>query len=412
MKEKKIVLLGLLDVIEAMEPSREDITVLVREMAAKFALVPSECFPPEKVEQPAAPSEGSDVSEREAAAVSQPQELRKGYSKNGKRLGRPPHSQKTEMPTAEDSKSREELVSSAPEQTVKTKKSVSGGQSEPAAVPQLPKPRKGFSKSGVRLGRPPKNSSRAVLVPSVLPKASGDEEKSGSVDQAETLGEKKTEPSENVVSQQSAPRKGYSKNGKRLGRPPRKNTPAAETSGPDTDKHDAVSIEAEHPVKAEDIVQTNKAAVKEEPVSFEEEVEQLKYGREYTLDALYLYKGKMVRTNRVMSDARPLGVFIPHLRRCGYTEFLLYYTDESAGLTVSMAESYARNKLPEYQGQHWKIKEPWYDSAVKEVLEEANILLKKMGGDKFEGKYFNPRETYYGCNADVNRKFRYVCDVP
>lgn len=70
MKEKKIVLLGLLDVIEAMEPSREDITVLVREMAAKFALVPSECFPPEKVEQPAAPSEGSDVSEREAAAVS------------------------------------------------------------------------------------------------------------------------------------------------------------------------------------------------------------------------------------------------------------------------------------------------------------------------------------------------------
>lgn len=415
MKEKKIVLLGLLDVIEAMEPSREDITVLVREMAAKFALVPSECFPPEKVEQPAAPSESSDVSERETAAVSQPQELRKGYSKNGKRLGRPPRSQKTEMPMVEDGKSHEELVSSAPDQTVKTEKSFFGVQSEPAAVPQLSKIRKGFSKSGVRLGRPPKNSSRAILVPSVLPKASGDEEKSGSVAQAEPLGEKETErsaSSETIVSQQSVPRKGYSKNGKRLGRPPRKNTPAAETSGFDPDKHEAVSAEAEHSVKAEDTVQTDEVPVREEPVSFEEEVEQLKYGREYTLDALYLYKGKMVRTNRVMSDARPLGVFIPHLRRCGYTEFLLYYTDESAGLTVSMAESYARNKLPEYQGQHWKIKEPWYDSAVKEVLEEANILLKKMGGDKFEGKYFNPQETYYGCNADVNRKFRYVCDVP
>lgn len=412
MKEKKNVLLGLLDVIEALEPSREDITALIRETVARFALVPPECFPPEKIEQPAAPSESSDVSERETAAVSLPQELRKGYSKNGKRLGRPPRSQKTETPPAEDGKGREELASSAPEQNVKTKKSVSGGQSEPAAVSQLPKPRKGFSKSGVRLGRPPKNSSRAVLVPSVLPKASGDEEKSGSVDQAETLEKKGTKPSESVVSQEPVPRKGYSKNGKRLGRPPRRNTPAAETSDPDPDKHEAVSAEAEHSVKAEDTVQTDEVPVREEPVSFEEEVEQLKYGREYTLDALYLYKGKMVRTNRVMSDARPLGVFIPHLRRCGYTEFLLYYTDESAGLTVSMAESYARNKLPEYQGQHWKIKEPWYDSAVKEVLEEANILLKKMGGDKFEGKYFNPQETYYGCNADVNRKFRYVCDVP
>lgn len=415
MKERKIVLLGLLDVIEALEPSREEIAALVREMAAKFALVPSECFPSEEIGQPAASSEGSVVSELEAAAVSQPQELRKGYSKNGKRLGRPPRSQKTETPPAEDGKGREELASSVPEQTVKTEKSVSGRQSEPAAAPQLPKPRKGFSRSGVRLGRPPKNSSRAILVPSVFPKASGDEEKSGSVDQAQTHEEKETEQSvssEIVASQQPVSRKGYSKNGKRLGRPPRKSVPAAGISDPDPDEHEAVSAEAEHSVKVEDTAQTDKLSVKEEPVSFEEEVEQLKYGREYTLDALYLYKGKMVRTNRVMSDARPLGVFIPHLRRCGYTEFLLYYTDEAAGLTVSMAESYARNKLPEYEGQRWKIKEPWYDSAIKEVLEEANILLKKMGGDKFEGKYFNPRETYYGCNADVNRKFRYVCDVP
>lgn len=50
MKEKKIVLLGLLDVIEALEPSREEITAMVREMATKFVLVPSECFPPEKLD--------------------------------------------------------------------------------------------------------------------------------------------------------------------------------------------------------------------------------------------------------------------------------------------------------------------------------------------------------------------------
>nr|QIM10334.1 hypothetical protein PlAlph_0880 [uncultured Alphaproteobacteria bacterium] len=324
MKEKKVVAFNLLDAIEALALSREEITDVAKEMVARFALTPSDCFSPQ--ESSAVLTEKKEKAAPQTAAVQ----------------------------------------------------------------------RKGFSKNGVRLGRPPKNGSRAQLVlpVSTVVQAGEDKEPVAQSDTAEI--------------QQLQARKGYSKNGKRLGRPPRKNVSEVQKVD-DT----LVSIQPEKTVKSHfsAIDGTLPAEKEDKPMSFEEEVEKLKYGREYALDALYLYKGRMVRTNRVMTDARPLGVFIPHLRRCGYKEFLLYYVDETAGLTLNMAMSYARNKLPKYQDQPWKIKEPWYDGAIKEVLEEANVLLKKMGGDKFEGKYFNPKETYYGFNADVNRKFRYVCDV-
>lgn len=298
MKEKKAVLLGLLDVIEALEPSREDIAATVKEMAKRFALAPSEFFPQEEPERQSADAVKTSVSESE--------------------------------PVSE------------------------------ASVPQ----RKGFSKNGKRLGRPPKNASQAILLPAASESAVG-RKVSVSVEPAAVDCP--------VVKTQAAAVKTE----------PKANSSAAE--------NDAFSGKE---------------------LSFEEEVEKLKYGREYSLDALYSYKGRLIRTNRVMADALPVGIFIPHLRRCGYKEFILYYADESAGLTVNMAKSYARNRLPEYEGQRWKIKEDWYDGAVKEVLDEANVLLKKMGGDKFEGKYFSPNVSYYGQNADVNRKFRYVCDVP
>lgn len=298
MKEKKAVLFGLLDVIEALEPSHEDIAATVKEMAKRFALAPSEFFPQEEPERQSADAVKTSVSESE--------------------------------PVSE------------------------------ASVPQ----RKGFSKNGKRLGRPPKNASQAILLPAASESAVG-RKVSVSVEPAAVDCP--------VVKTQAAAVKTE----------PKANSSAAE--------NDAFSGKE---------------------LSFEEEVEKLKYGREYSLDALYSYKGRLIRTNRVMADALPVGIFIPHLRRCGYKEFILYYADESAGLTVNMAKSYARSRLPEYAGQRWKIKEDWYDGAVKEVLDEANVLLKKMGGDKFEGKYFSPNVSYYGQNADVNRKFRYVCDVP
>lgn len=367
MKEKKAVLLGLLDVIEALEPSREDIAATVKEMAKRFALAPSEFFPQEEPERQSADAVKTSVSESEPVSeASVPQ--RKGFSKNGKRLGRPPKkaSQAVSAPSApEKEENGEKNVSAVSEKTADVRKTSPAIQSETAPLSgSLSRIRKGFSKNGKRLGRPPKNASQAILLPAASESAVG-RKVSVSVEPAAVDCP--------VVKTQAAAVKTE----------PKANSSAAE--------NDAFSGKE---------------------LSFEEEVEKLKYGREYSLDALYSYKGRLIRTNRVMADALPVGIFIPHLRRCGYKEFILYYADESAGLTVNMAKSYARNRLPEYAGQRWKIKEDWYDGAVKEVLDEANVLLKKMGGDKFEGKYFSPNLSYYGQNADVNRKFRYVCDVP
>lgn len=231
-----------------------------------------------------------------------------------------------------------------------------------------PVQRKGFSKNGVRLGRPPKKT------PIDVASKQNDESK----------------PVEPIR------RKGFSKNGVRLGRPPKESSRAVIV--PSVPKSKEVAVPA---TKSQE-VETKK--------SFTEEVEELKYGREYSLDALYMYKGQFVRSNRVMQEATPLGIFIPHVRRCGCREFLLYYADGSVGVTLEQAENYAES-LPKYLNQSWKVKEAWYDGAIQLVAEEANILLKKMGGDKFEGKYFSALGNYYAKQQILKLKYRYVCDV-
>lgn len=74
-------------------------------------------------------------------------------------------------------------------------------------------------------------------------------------------------------------------------------------------KEQAAAAETEP--KANSSVAENDASSGKE-LSFEEEVKKLKYGREYSLDALYSYKGRLIHTNRVMTDALPVGIFIPH----------------------------------------------------------------------------------------------------
>ena len=205
----------------------------------------------------------------------------------------------------------------------------------------------------------------------------------------------------------ATPQKGYSKNGKKLGRP----------------KKVVVKVEKAEEVESEpvgEIVASQPTVqIEEKPdepetepeKSFEEEVEALKFGKEYSLYALYMYKDRFVRTNRVLTEARAIGVFIPYLRRDGNKEFILYYTDEYPGLTKRVALAYARNKLPAYNGVKWKIKENIHDASIKAVLPELNMLLKKMGGDKFEGHYQDPHETYFGENSMTDKKIRYVCEV-
>ncbi len=212
-------------------------------------------------------------------------------------------------------------------------------------------------------------------------------------------------PSEPTVS--SANKKGYSKNGKKLGRPKKVVVEAEKVEETESESVGEI-VEPQPSASIEE--KTDELGTEQEK-SFEEEVEALKFGKEYSLDALYMYKDRFVRTNRVLTEARAIGVFIPYLSRGGNKEFILYYTDEYPGLTKRVALAYARNKLPAYNGVKWKIKENIHDASIKAVLPELNILLKKMGGDKFEGRYQDPHETYFGENSMTDKKIRYVCEV-
>lgn len=215
-------------------------------------------------------------------------------------------------------------------------------------------------------------------------------------------GETETPESSPVI-----PQKGYSKNGKKLGRP--KKVVVKEEKAEETESEPVGEIVASQPTVQ--IEEKPDEPETEPEKSFEEEVEALKFGKEYSLYALYMYKDRFVRTNRVLTEARAIGVFIPYLRRDGNKEFILYYTDEYPGLTKRVALAYARNKLPAYNGVKWKIKENIHDASIKAVLPELNMLLKKMGGDKFEGHYQDPHETYFGENSMTDKKIRYVCEV-
>ncbi len=205
----------------------------------------------------------------------------------------------------------------------------------------------------------------------------------------------------------ATPQKGYSKNGKKLGRP--KKVVVKVEKAEETESEPVGEIVAPQPTVQ--IEEKPDEPETEPEKSFEEEVEALKFGKEYSLYALYMYKDRFVRTNRVLTEARAIGVFIPYLRRDGNKEFILYYTDEYPGLTKRVALAYARNKLPAYKGVKWKIKENIHDASIKAVLPELNMLLKKMGGDKFEGHYQDPHETYFGENSMTDKKIRYVCEV-
>lgn len=225
--------------------------------------------------------------------------------------------------------------------------------------------------------------------------------------------------------QASACSKGYSRNGKKLGRPRKSpqpavaseennaageeeqlvdnEAPASDTANeqPKDEKREVVSVE----------IQPETSAADEDVLTAEElrEIENLKMGREYSMDILYRWRNRMVVSNRVLQEGAPLGVFIPYNRKSvEYEKFILYVTDEIPGLPLSKASSYARSKLPAYKGERWKVLDTWQIEAAKQAQPELNRILKKIGGDPFVGSYLVPNVVNYHKMPD---KIRYALNV-
>ena len=263
---------------------------------------------------------------------------------------------------------------------------------------------------------------------SLLP--TGTFENTGCKPAAVSTKKQKTQPS--AKASQTSSVKGYSRNGKKLGRPSKKTAPAADkeknaeeagsdgtekcspSPAPNADNKAEAGISVDLPGPEENKEKTPPSLPPEvDAEGFtsqeREEIEKLKMGKEYSFDILYKWQGKMVVSNRIMQEGTPLGVFVPYTRKTvGYAKFVLYYTDEISGLSLNKASAYARNKLPAYKGEKWKILDSWQIEAAKQAQPELNQLLKKIGGDPFIGSYLVPKVANYHKMPD---KIRYAVNV-
>ncbi len=381
MKEKKKILLDLLSMIEALELSREDYAEFARELMKHFGLSLTDCFP---TDQTAALLQEVQTKCNELLLLT------------------------TKLPVAGvndacNGKNATETTAAAEVVSEKT-----AGLSETAASAN---------------GNHAVMSGQAIVATDNIPI----EDENGIV--GYVVGTK-TE-NEKVISPVSSPYpKGYSRNGRKLGRPRKQKTNEEQAPAASASRDTSASEKTEDTTDGTDAEASatageNSGATGTEPVQMPDasavtegddfseaernEIEKLKMGKVYSMDILYRWKKRLVVSNRVMQDATPLGIFVPYKRRAaGYARFILAATDEIAGLPVSKAQKYARNQLPPYEGEKWDVLNSWQIEAAKQAQPELNQMLKKVGGDPFVGLYLAPKSVNY---HEMPDKIRYAVNV-
>lgn len=278
----------------------------------------------------------------------------------------------------------------------------------------------------------PFSAAAAEILPSASEKTETEEmpleDENGIVGYVLGAGEKKGGASAAEETPLPVLRKGYSRNGKKLGRPCKRKT--VENENPAVSEQTKTEEESALPVPAEPSAETKtgpqeaarteserplssagEAAVDEDgfTAAEREEIEKLKMGKEYSMDILYRWRDRMVVSDRVLQEGTPLGVFVPYNRKAlEYEKFVLYFCDEISGLPLNKAEAYARSKLPAYKGEKWKVLDSWQIEAAGQAQPELNRILKKIGGDPFAGSYLTPKTVHYHKMPD---KIRYAVNV-
>lgn len=222
---------------------------------------------------------------------------------------------------------------------------------------------------------------------------------------------------QDAPTQISTPPKGFSKNGKKLGRPLKA---SHQDNQPLTTQKKTEEHPQSEPSEEDKLAQNDKASAIEQSTALPEpfpdidEIERLKYGKEYSLEAVYEFKNVFIRTKRLMSGtAHPIGVIVPYTHQNREGQILIRYEDEHAVISLKQASQYARHKLTPFYDHHWRIKEDSDDAHICAggYLATVNEMFKKMGGDELKGCYFNGKNNYFGDKFDQNRKIRYVCDI-
>ena len=268
----------------------------------------------------------------------------------------------------------------------------------------------------------PFSAAAAEILPSASEKTETEEmpleDENGIVGYVLGAGEKKGGASAAEETLLPVPRKGYSRNGKKLGRPCKRKTVENENAAvSEQTKMEKETVPGpQEPARTESesvqpLSSAGEAAVDEDgfTAAEREEIEKLKMGKEYSMDILYRWRDRIVVSDRVLQEGTPLGVFVPYNRKAlEYEKFVLYFCDEISGLPLNKAEAYARSKLPAYKGEKWKVLDSWQIEAAGQAQPELNRILKKIGGDPFVGSYLTPKTVHYHKMPD---KIRYAVNV-
>lgn len=223
----------------------------------------------------------------------------------------------------------------------------------------------------------------------------------------------------------------FSKNGKRLGRPPKNVQPqtvvnpadgtvdteteevveaAAEISASDdaTKAPAIAAVPSDNGVPAAPVFDNTIRLVNAEDV---EGAEALKMGKRYDFAIIYKWAARLyVKSHYVLSGMYPEGVCINYegIFKSDYTQFAISLADEVPGVMLQQARAYAANKLPRFEGERWKVMDSVQQSMTRKVSEDLNRLLNKLSGDPFRGKYVA------GDRSDVvmpGVKIRYAIDI-
>ena len=303
-----------------------------------------------------------------------------------------------------------------PEETKEVPESAVASQEQPVTTEQeiLNVPPKGYSKNGKRLGRPARKKTEETTENA----ASENAQKTDVPAETEKVTKSAVAPSEQPATTEQKvlilPCKGYSKNGKRLGRPPRKKTEEKAEDVHNDEPARAVVAEIKKP-KLIRLPRGVMPSVAQPKKMSQAEIERLKYGKEYGYDLLYLVNKFYVRSRfklREEAGVTPMGVIIPYVLQNLRYEMVVYYADEHALIPVNMAMQYAQNELLPYKDVAWRIKKQSDDIHIRPALGEVNEIFKKMGGDELKGTYVDGDGQHGSSRVEAQHKIRYVCDIP
>lgn len=245
-------------------------------------------------------------------------------------------------------------------------------------------------------------------------------ELSSVTDETKTVSEDVGKAVAQPINQPKQPK--LSKNGKRLGRPPKSaKTISVSTDTEKTSAETKGTVVTEEEVANTDAVVAGEAKIADEPITDNvihlvdaeqvEGTEKLKMGKYYDFEIIYKWDNLLyVKSHYVLSGLYPEGVCIKYEGNIKpeYSQFAISLSDEFAGVTIYQAKAYAANKLPRFEGERWKIMDFAQQSMVRKVSADLNRLLNKLSGDAFRGSYAVGGKTEL---LKQGVKIRYAIDI-